>query len=131
MQNAKDLDDQRLDWIIGVILRSGVIISAVTVLVGGILYLIHDGFNRPDYHIFHGEPVELRSIWGIIKDASGFHAAGIIQLGLLILIATPIVRVAYSIIGFALQRDRAYVMVTVIVLAVLLYSFTSGGVYAW
>ncbi len=131
MQNAKYLDDQRLDWIIGVILRIGVIISALAVLSGGVLYLIQDGFNRPGYQIFHGEPAELRSIGGIIKDAAQFHAAGIIQFGLLLLIATPVVRVAYSVFGFAMQRDRAYVLVTAIVLALLLYSLMSGGGYSW
>ena len=49
-----------------------------------------------------------------------------IQLGLLVLIATPIARVAFSLVAFALQRDRIYVIVTLIVLAVLLYSLTGG-----
>jgi uncharacterized membrane protein len=52
---------------------------------------------------------------------------GLIQLGLLFLIATPIARVALSIVGFALERDRMYVGFTVIVLLVLLYSLLGSG----
>ena len=47
---------------------------------------------------------------------------GIIQLGLLLLIATPVARVVFSVIGFVRQRDFVYVVLTLIVLAVLLYS---------
>lgn len=46
----------------------------------------------------------------------------ITQLGLLVLIATPVVRVAFSVVGFALERDRLYVAITLAVLAVLLAS---------
>jgi uncharacterized membrane protein len=52
---------------------------------------------------------------------------GLIQLGLLFLIATPIARVAFSIVGFAIERDRMYVVFTLIVLAILLYSLLGSG----
>jgi uncharacterized membrane protein len=52
---------------------------------------------------------------------------GLIQLGLLFLIATPIARVGFSIVGFALERDRMYVIFTLIVLAILLYSLLGSG----
>jgi uncharacterized membrane protein len=52
----------------------------------------------------------------------------LIQLGLLLLIATPIARVVFSIVGFAIERDRMYVAFTLIVLAVLLYSLLGSGV---
>jgi uncharacterized membrane protein len=47
-----------------------------------------------------------------------------IQFGLLVLIGTPIARVAFSLVGFASERDRTYVVTKGIVLAVLIYSFT-------
>jgi uncharacterized membrane protein len=62
-----------------------------------------------------------------LTDALSFHTRGVIQLGLLLLLATPVARVGFSILAFALQRDRTYVIVTVIVLAVLLYSLAGGG----
>lgn len=131
MLRSLSITDKQLDQVIGIILRIGVTISALAVLGGGILYLVQHGGSQPDYRIFHGESAELRSITGILKDASAFHAAGIIQLGLLLLIATPIMRVCFSIIGFALQRDTAYTLVTIIVLAFLLYSLTGGKVHFW
>ncbi len=69
----------------------------------------------------------MRSIAGIISDALAVRSGGIIQLGLLLLIATPIVRVAFAVVAFALQRDRVYVIVTLIVLGVLLFSLLGGG----
>jgi uncharacterized membrane protein len=61
-----------------------------------------------------------------MKDVLSFRGRGIIQLGLLLLIATPIARVALSVVAFAIQRDRLYVVATLIVLAVLMYSLTGG-----
>ena len=53
---------------------------------------------------------------------AGFQCRGIIQFGLVLLIATPVARVAFSVAAFALQRDNTYVAITLIVLAVLLFS---------
>ena len=127
MAFPKPWNDQQMDQIIGMILRGGVLLSALVVLTGGFLYLRHYGSNVPAYGIFQGEPADLRNISGILQDTLAFRDRGIIQFGLLLLIATPVVRVAFSIIGFALQRDKAYVMVTLIVLGLLLYSLTGGG----
>ena len=100
--------------------------SALIVLGGGILYLHQYGFSQPDYRVFHGEPTDLCRIPGIVKDAASWRPLGIIQFGVLVLIATPIVRVTFTIVAFALQRDRVYMVVTLIVLAVLLYSLVGG-----
>ena len=116
-----------MDRIISVLLRSGVLISALVVLVGGIFYLIRYGTALPEYGLFRGEPADLRSVSGIVKDVLSFDSRVVIQFGLLLLVATPVARVAFSILAFALQRDRTYVVVTLIVLGVLLYSLTGGG----
>jgi uncharacterized membrane protein len=127
VEPKRALTDEQMDRIISVLLRSGVLISALVVLVGGILYLIRYGTAMPDYGVFRGEPADLRSLSGILKDVLSFKRRGIIQFGLLLLIATPVARVAFSIFAFALQRDRTYVIVTLIVLSVLLYSLAGGG----
>jgi uncharacterized membrane protein len=119
--------DRRVDAIIGTLLRVGVIISAAVVLSGGGLYLVQHGSTVPDYRVFHGEPAYLRGVSGIVKEARSLDGRGLIQLGLLLLLATPIARVAFSVVAFVFQRDRTYVVVTLIVLAVLLYSLGSGG----
>jgi uncharacterized membrane protein len=121
------LTDKQMDRIISVLLRSGVLISALVVLVGGILYLDRYGTAMPEYGVFHGEPADLRNVAGIVKDVLSFDSQGMIQFGLLLLVATPVARVAFSILAFALQRDLTYVVVTLIVLGVLLYSLTGAG----
>ncbi len=119
--------DEQVEQIVGTLLRSGVIIAALVVLVGGIFYLIRYGGTFPDYRVFRGEPQDLRSLSGIVADAFSFRLRGIVQLGLLLLIATPVARVVFSVVAFALQRDRTYVLVTLIVLGVLMYSLVGGG----
>jgi uncharacterized membrane protein len=120
--------DQRIEAIIGDLLRAGVVFSGAIVLIGGMVYLFHQGNTVPHYRAFHGEPSDLRSVRGIVRDALARDGRGIIQLGLLFLIATPVARVAFSIFAFAVQRDWLYVVVTLIVLAVLMFSLTGGQV---
>jgi uncharacterized membrane protein len=62
----------------------------------------------------------------IVQQASDLRGRGLIQLGLLLLIATPVARVIFSVFAFARQRDATYVLITLIVLAVLVYSLFSG-----
>jgi uncharacterized membrane protein len=105
----------------GNLLRAGVVLAAIIVIGGGIFYLIRYGATSPDYGVFHGEPADLRSLLGILVDAVDLRSRGLIQLGLLLLVATPIARVAFSVFAFARQRDLTYVVVTLIVLALLIY----------
>jgi uncharacterized membrane protein len=115
-------NDEGLERIISVVLRTGVILSAVIVLLGGSCYLVRHGSELADYHVFRGAAQEYRSVRGIVNAMGSSNCRAIIQFGLLVLIATPIARVAFSLVGFALERDRTYVVITSIVLAVLLYS---------
>jgi uncharacterized membrane protein len=127
VEPKRALTDEQMDRIISILLRTGVLISALVVLAGGIFYLIRYGTALPEYGLFRGEPADLRSVSGIVKDVLSFDSRVVIQFGLLLLVATPVARVAFSILAFALQRDRTYVVVTLIVLGVLLYSLTGGG----
>ncbi|MGA2421452.1 MAG: DUF1634 domain-containing protein, partial [Candidatus Acidiferrum sp.] len=79
-----------------------------------------------NYHVFQGEPAKLRTIKGIFAEVLAFHGRGLIQLGLLLLIATPVARVAFSVGAFLYERDWKYVTVSVLVLALLFYSLFSG-----
>ena len=118
--------DEQMERIIGNLLRGGVMIAAFLVFLGGIFYLFSSGADLADYQTFRGEPAELRNVSGILSEALSPRASGVIQLGLLLLIATPIVRVAFSILAFALQRDRTYTIVTMVVFAILIYSLAVG-----
>jgi uncharacterized membrane protein len=83
-----------------------------------------------DYGVFRGEPADLRDVRGIIRDTLALRGRGIIQLGLLLLIATPVARVAFSIFGFAKEGDRLYVVFTLIVFSILLYSLIGSALNA-
>jgi uncharacterized membrane protein len=118
--------EKRFDMLLGTVLRTGVLISAAVVVLGGVVYLSDRAVSTPDYHVFKEEPADLRSVSGIISDATALDGRGLIQLGVLALIATPIARVVFSVIGFAGQRDWLYVGVTLAVLLLLIYSVTTG-----
>ncbi len=122
-----DLTDQRFENMIGNLLRVGVSLSAFVVAFGAVIYLARHGRSPADYRVFRGEPSEFRSLSGIVQSAFTFHGRGIIQLGLLLLIATPVARVAFAIWGFAAEHDRLYMIFTGIVLVVLLYSLLGSG----
>jgi uncharacterized membrane protein len=127
MMALRGWTDRRIEEIVAVLLRTGVALSASVVLVGGVIYLARHGTSPADYRVFHGEPSEMRSLSGIIHSSLTWHGRGIIQLGLVLLIATPVARVAFSIWGFAEERDHMYTTFTVIVLAILLYSLLGTG----
>jgi uncharacterized membrane protein len=122
--------DRRIEIILGNLLRTGVLISAAVVLLGASIYLSRHAHEPADYRVFRGEPSEYRTIRGVIQSVIVGRGRGqsLIQLGLLLLIATPIARVAFSVVGFAIERDRLYVVFTLLVLAILLYSFLGSGI---
>jgi len=114
--------DELLEGIVANLLRAGVLLSAVVVLGGGICYLLQHGRDPIAYGTYHAGPAIYRTVSGAFLASLRGDCPAIIQLGLLILIATPIARVALSLVVFALQKDRTYVWITSGVLAVLLYA---------
>jgi uncharacterized membrane protein len=114
--------DQRMDEIMGRLLRTGVVLSAILVFAGGALYVLRHPTPVTDYRAFQGTPAESRNLRGILHEALELHGRGLIQLGLIVLIATPIARVVFSVFAFLYQRDWTYVVVTLVVLALLTYS---------
>ncbi len=118
------MNDRRLETIIGRLLQIGVLLAATTVLAGGVLYLVQSHAGRVDYRAFAPGSPDLRTLSGIVLSAFHFQSLGLIQLGLLLLIATPVARVALAVVGFALERDRLYTVVSLIVLLILAFSLT-------
>jgi len=114
--------DQQVEEIIGRLLITGVLISAILVAGAGIFYLLKYGSAPPHYRIFNGEPADLRSVHGAFADALAGKRRGLIMVGLLLLIATPIARVIFSVFAFLRENDRLYVGITLVVLAVLFFS---------
>lgn len=111
----------RTALMIGWILRGGVIVSAVITLLGLLLLPFRSGgFTGLRLDTF---PHTLGEVWvGLL----GLHPTAVIELGLLLLIATPVVTVATSAIAFAIERDRRFVVIALLVLAILLTSFLLG-----
>ena len=116
------MDDTRLETMIGNLLRAGVLLAAAVVSAGGIFYLLQHYADPVSYRTFVPGADGVRTLSGIFHSALQFESAGWIQIGLLLLIATPVARVALAVVGFALERDRLYVVVSLIVLAILLAS---------
>jgi len=125
-RTTSQCSDKRIEVFVGNLLRAGVLTAAAIVLMGGTVYLARHGFSSPHFHVFRGEPSNLRSVGGIIRGAFSGSGRGLIQLGLLLLIATPVARVVLLLVGFAMQRDRFYVLVSLAVLTLLLISLFGG-----
>jgi uncharacterized membrane protein len=124
---ARLQQDQRMDAIMAALLRTGVLLAAGLVFIGGIIFLMRHPQPVTNYRVFAGEPLELRTISGILREAAKLHGRGLIQLGLLLLIATPAARVLFSVFAFLHERDWTYVTVTIIVLGLLTYSLVFGS----
>lgn len=116
-----------MDQIMAILLRTGVLLAAFLVFIGGVTFLMRHPQPATNYRVFQGEPEEFRTISGIFREAAKFHGRGLIQLGLLLLIATPVTRVIFSVFAFLYQKDWIYVAVTLVVLALLCYSLFSGA----
>ena len=125
MTPKPERSNHKMEIVIGNLLRAGVITSGAVVFLGGILYLYHNGLQTPDYRVFRPAPAELSSVREIGKLAFSGQDRGIIQLGILILIATPIARVIFSLFAFLRQRDIMYVIITLIVFSILVFSLFS------
>ncbi len=125
----REVDDKSVEVFLGRLLRWGVLLAALVVFVGGVWFLVESHDVPQNYKTFRGEPAELRSVTQIVQQATALSPLGLIQFGLLLLIATPVARVLFSVLGFALERDWLYVVVTLLVLALLIYTLTSRSAF--
>ena len=69
--------DDRVQRVIGTILRWGVVLAAATVLAGGAMYFASCGSTIPDYKVFRGEPPEMRVVTGIVREAVSLEPPGV------------------------------------------------------
>ena len=116
------VSDEEVELRVGALLKAGVITATILVALGGVVYLAKYGATSAHHETFTGEPGDLKRLGGIFKAAADFRGRGLIQLGVLILLATPVARVAFSLYTFVLQRDRTYMLITAFVLLLLLGS---------
>jgi uncharacterized membrane protein len=119
----KDTDIQS---IIGWVLRIGVLVSMAIVFVGGLIYLSRHGHEMANFQLFKGIPKFIQTEPGIVDGILNFRGRAIIQAGIILLIATPIMRIIFSAIGFVLERDYLYIGITIIVLGIIFFSMFTG-----
>jgi uncharacterized membrane protein len=113
--------DLQMEQGMGLLLRTGVITCCVVMAAGAALYLLRHGSEQPSYTKFHGEPVTLESVEGIIGQVRVGSARGIIQLAALLMIATPVLRVALAVIDFARMKDWKFTGISLLVLGLLAF----------
>ncbi len=99
------MNDSRLELIMGRLLQAGVLVAALAMLAGGARYLALHGGDVANYRLFRG-----------VASASGSE---LLWAGVLIMLATPVLRVAFAVCAFAMERDWVYVGVSLLVLALL------------
>jgi uncharacterized membrane protein len=120
-------DAQRAKALIGKAVVAAVLVAGLVVAGGGVMYLVSHGAAEVHYGVFRGEPSDLRTLRGVLADTLRLSGRGVIQLGLIVLVAAQIVRVALTMWLFVVEKDRVFVGVSALVLAVLLFSLLSGG----
>jgi uncharacterized membrane protein len=125
-RKAAGWTDEEFDVRLAMILRGGVLTSAMVVLAGGIVYLARHGGEAAQYRVFPNQSESLRGLSAVLSRSTILSGRGLIQVGLLLLIATPVARVMFSIVGFVRGRDWLYVGVTLTVLILLTYSLAAG-----
>jgi uncharacterized membrane protein len=127
MSMRSEWTDQKTEELVGQLLRAGVTSAAVIVMAGAAVYLARHGLQPANYRVFKGEPTDLREWRGIIHEALRGRGRGIVQMGLLVLLLTPVARVLFAAFAFAMERDWFYVAVSSFVFLVLLYSMWGSG----
>lgn len=112
-----------IEKILSYILRVGLFLAILVAVVGAVLLIYQNGSHAYNFSAFQGEPKELTDIHLLVKEAIHFNLSplALIQLGLLILIATPVCRVLVGFLLFLSQKDYLYTALSAIVLSILLY----------
>ena len=125
---TKTLIDKDISKIIGNILRMGVYIALGVTFIGGLLYLTTKGDLLSSQHSVFIEKNE--NLWQFVKHTlkgvMNGEGLSIISLGILLLIATPLTRVLFSLVAFYIEKDRMYVIITIIVLVIIMVSILTG-----
>jgi uncharacterized membrane protein len=111
------LSSKKMEELIGLILTMGTLVSALLVIIGGTWYLIQEGSQN--WH------TELMAV-AVTEFNLSFSATAIIEVGLLSLVATQLLRVALLVWYYAVQRDYRFTFISFFVLLVLIYSVHSA-----
>ena len=121
--------DEQMEILMGRILQTGVLLASSVVLIGGVMYLIANWSATPRYRTFEPGPnkVALLHPGALMTGIAHGEASAVIQLGMLLLIGTPVARVLCAVVGFSIEKDRLYVWVSAAVLLILIWSMLHSG----
>lgn len=122
----KDIDIQIA---LSKLLRAGVYISMAIVLLGGILLLVQNPYEQVNYSSFNAEAATFKEVKSIFYALASFNAEAIIALGILLLIATPILRLVFATLGFLLEKDYLYVIIGILVLSIIAFSLLNNIIH--
>jgi len=122
----KTFTDADLNRSVGNLLRLGVILSVITSLVG-FVKLFLEGFKMPEKYSSLAVGSSSEKVWGQFWNSlCKGEGVAIIQLGILLLIFTPLMRIIFALIGYLKEKDYVYVIISSIVLAIMAVSFFTG-----
>ena len=120
-------DPESMNVVIGNVLRYGVLVSGITVLIGVLRLISTSSYSDISSMLAYNPGTIPHSIFdftlgGLLTGLISLNPYSLIELGVILLIATPVSRVLISVFLFAAEKDRLYVMITALVLAFLLFS---------
>jgi len=121
------VQDRELAKSISITLRTGILLAVTFGTLGCLLYLPRTGMTQASFHKFQGEQVpfaSLHALRAIVQGPASMaeRGAAIAQIGVLLLMATPILRVVLSLVSFLREGNRLFAGITVVVLAALAFS---------
>ncbi|MDN3587072.1 DUF1634 domain-containing protein [Pedobacter aquatilis] len=122
----REIKEKDIQVLLGTLLRAGVIISMSIVLIGGVIFLVHNNGAIIDYKVFTPEVSKFSSVLEILKGVTSLQGDAIVQFGVLMLIFTPIARIVFAIFSFSLEKDYLYVLIGFIILAIIAISLSGG-----
>jgi uncharacterized membrane protein len=122
----KKFKDRDMKLMLGHVLRAGTMVSVGVVFIGGVFFIYRHGQNISNYHTFKGVPDFIQRPSGVFRGILAFEGQAIIQFGIALLIATPILRIVSSAIGFVLEKDYMYLGISLLVLGIIFFSMVSG-----
>ncbi|AKK71455.1 membrane protein [Chryseobacterium sp. P1-3] len=122
----KNFTDVDLNRSVGNLLRLGVILSVATSLIG-FIKLFTEGFEMPKKYTSLDMGSSSEKVWTHFWESlCKGEGMAIIQLGILLLIFTPLMRIVFALIGYLKEKDYVYVVISSIVLAIMAVSFFAG-----
>jgi uncharacterized membrane protein len=116
-------NDEKMEWMMGLLLRVGVLLAATVVIAGGAMYLADHHGQRVSYRHFVGHPISVRHP----AEMTGPTSLAVLDVGILLLVAVPIARVGFAVVAFLVERDWLYTAVSVLILAVLVWGMLRNG----